>query len=88
MPINRRNFLTGTALAVSGLRPASAQADYIAELMGFPGTKYADQVDSTTQALDYIRTTYASDNWINTTDWEYVLGAIERAARSPTAVSW
>jgi iron(III) transport system substrate-binding protein len=32
MPINRRNFLTGTALAVMGLRPASAQADHIAEL--------------------------------------------------------
>jgi iron(III) transport system substrate-binding protein len=32
MPIDRRNFLTGTAVALMGLRPASAQADYIAEL--------------------------------------------------------
>jgi len=29
--------------------------EYIAELIGFPGTKYDDQVDSTTQALDYLR---------------------------------
>jgi predicted phage terminase large subunit-like protein len=63
-------------------------ADYIAEFMGFPGTKFTDQVDSTTQALDYIRTTYAADNWINTTDWESVFEAIQRAACSPTMVSW
>src|SRR5271157_4739189 len=29
--------------------------DYIAELTGFPGTRHDDQVDSTTQALDYLR---------------------------------
>jgi phage terminase large subunit-like protein len=29
--------------------------DYVAELTGFPGTKYDDQVDSTTQFLDYMR---------------------------------
>ena len=29
--------------------------DYIAELIGFPGVKHDDQVDSTTQALDYLR---------------------------------
>jgi predicted phage terminase large subunit-like protein len=29
-------------------------ADYIRELTTFPGTKYDDQVDSTTQALDYM----------------------------------
>jgi hypothetical protein len=29
--------------------------DYIAELTGFSGTKYDDQVDSTTQFLDYMR---------------------------------
>jgi predicted phage terminase large subunit-like protein len=28
--------------------------DYVAELTGFPGTKFADQVDSTAQALDHI----------------------------------
>ena len=27
--------------------------DYVAELTGFPGTKFDDQVDSTTQFLDY-----------------------------------
>ena len=38
--------------------------DYVNELTGFPGTKYADQVDSTTQFLDYIgtkRPMYVSD---------------------------
>ena len=29
--------------------------DYITELIGFPGVKHDDQVDSTTQALDYLR---------------------------------
>ena len=32
MPIHRRSFLAGSAAALMGLRPASAQADYIAEL--------------------------------------------------------
>jgi len=29
--------------------------EYLAELTGFPGSRYADQVDSTTQALDHLR---------------------------------
>jgi predicted phage terminase large subunit-like protein len=29
--------------------------EYITELIGFPGVKHDDQVDSTTQALDYLR---------------------------------
>ena len=29
--------------------------EYVTELVGFPGTKHDDQVDSTTQALDYLR---------------------------------
>jgi predicted phage terminase large subunit-like protein len=29
--------------------------DYIIELIGFPGTRHDDQVDSTTQALDFLR---------------------------------
>ena len=29
--------------------------EYVLELIGFPGTKHDDQVDSTTQALDYLR---------------------------------
>jgi phage terminase large subunit-like protein len=31
-------------------------AEYVNELTTFPGAKYDDQVDSTTQALDHIRT--------------------------------
>jgi len=39
------------------LLPANAPwlDDYLVELIGFPGTKHDDQVDSTTQALDYLR---------------------------------
>ena len=42
------------------LLPRSAPwlQDYVAELIGFPGSRYADQVDSTTQALDHLRTNY------------------------------
>ena len=29
--------------------------DYVGELTGFPGTKFDDQVDSTTQALEYLQ---------------------------------
>jgi predicted phage terminase large subunit-like protein len=29
--------------------------EYVKEITGFPGTKYDDQVDSTTQALDYLQ---------------------------------
>jgi predicted phage terminase large subunit-like protein len=29
--------------------------DYVAELTGFPGTKFNDQVDSTTQALQFLK---------------------------------
>lgn len=36
-------------------RQASWLNDYVAEITGFPGTKYDDQVDSTTQALAYLR---------------------------------
>jgi predicted phage terminase large subunit-like protein len=30
-------------------------ADYVAEITGFPGTRFDDQVDSTAQALDHMR---------------------------------
>src|SRR4051794_13738012 len=30
-------------------------ADYVTELTSFPGSRYDDQVDSTTQALDHLR---------------------------------
>jgi phage terminase large subunit-like protein len=29
--------------------------EYVAEITGFPGSRHADQVDSTTQALDHLR---------------------------------
>lgn len=35
---------------------ASWLTDYVAEITGFPGAKYDDQVDSTTQALAYLST--------------------------------
>jgi predicted phage terminase large subunit-like protein len=38
-------------------------ADYVRELTTFPGTKYDDQVDSTTQALNYLRTNNSGDIW-------------------------
>ena len=46
--------------------------DYIAELTGFPGSRYADQVDSTTQALDYLQNVYSRRSWISLVDWEEV----------------
>jgi predicted phage terminase large subunit-like protein len=46
-------------------RKAPWLADYIAELTGFPGSRHTDQVDSTTQALNDLRTTFARENWIN-----------------------
>lgn len=39
---------------------ASWLDDYRTELIGFPGTKYNDQVDSTSQALEYIKNKYNS----------------------------
>jgi predicted phage terminase large subunit-like protein len=36
-------------------RHAHWLADYVAELTGFPGTKFDDQVDSTTQALQFLK---------------------------------
>ncbi len=47
------------------LLPRSAPwlADYINELTGFPGTRYDDQVDSTTQFLDYIRSDESLEIW-------------------------
>lgn len=37
-------------------RTASWRDDYVREITGFPGTKYDDQVDSTTQALELLKT--------------------------------
>jgi phage terminase large subunit-like protein len=39
-------------------------SDYVRELTTFPGTKYDDQVDSTTQALDYMTRNNSLDIWV------------------------
>jgi predicted phage terminase large subunit-like protein len=44
-------------------RAASWLADYMTELIAFPGSRHADQVDSTTQALDYIRSNSNAFIW-------------------------
>ena len=38
--------------------------EYVRELTTFPGTKYDDQVDSTTQALDHLKTNSNLDVWM------------------------
>ena len=40
---------------MTGDARARAIVEYVVELVGFPGTKYDNQVDSTTQALDHMR---------------------------------
>jgi predicted phage terminase large subunit-like protein len=37
--------------------------EYVAEITGFPGSRYADQVDSTTQALDHLRQNGDGNIW-------------------------
>jgi hypothetical protein len=48
---------SATSLANKVLLPKDAAwlHDFIAEVTGFPGSRYADQVDWTTQALGYLR---------------------------------
>ena len=41
--------------AMTGDARAGAIVEYVVNLVSFPGTKYDDQVDSTTQALDHMR---------------------------------
>jgi predicted phage terminase large subunit-like protein len=57
-----------TALFESGrvLLPASATwlEEYVRELTSFPGAKYDDQVDSTTQALDYLKKNSGLGVWL------------------------
>jgi predicted phage terminase large subunit-like protein len=59
---------TQTALFESGrvLLPISAPwlDEYVRELAGFPGSKYDDQVDSTTQALDYLKKNGSLEMWL------------------------
>jgi hypothetical protein len=47
------------------LLPSSAPwlTEYVTEITGFPGTKYDDQVDSTTQALAYMRGSNNLEIW-------------------------
>jgi predicted phage terminase large subunit-like protein len=67
-----------TAVFEDGLvllpKQAAWLGDYVAEITGFPGSRYADQVDSTTQALDYLQTT-ARRSW-SEVDWDKVLARI------------
>jgi len=57
-------------------------SEYINELTGFPGSRYADQVDSTTQALDYLQSAYWK-NWMSWVDWDAVIRSFEpQASRS------
>jgi predicted phage terminase large subunit-like protein len=44
-------------------RKAQWLADYVTELTGFPGTKYDDQVDSTTQALSHLNLPSGLEVW-------------------------
>jgi len=44
-------------------RSAHWLADYVVELTGFPGTKYDDQVDSTTQALVHLKEPSSLEVW-------------------------
>jgi len=52
-------------------RSAPWLADYIHELTTFPGTQYNDQVDSTTQFLDFISKDNGLDIWekLGRIDW-------------------
>jgi DNA-directed RNA polymerase specialized sigma24 family protein len=46
-------------------REAPWLADYLHELSTFPNAKYDDQVDSTSQALDWIKRALRSSNVLN-----------------------
>jgi phage terminase large subunit-like protein len=57
-----------TAMFENGLvflpRTVSWLNDYVHELTGFPGTRHDDQVDSTTQFLDYIGKNHSLEVWM------------------------
>jgi len=76
---------TQTAVFENGrvLLPKEAPwlAEYINELTGFPGSRYADQVDSTTQALDYLQNIYSRENWMDSVDWDSLLAALRANPR-------
>jgi predicted phage terminase large subunit-like protein len=55
-------FESGTVLLP---RQASWLDDYVHEITTFPGTKFDDQVDSTTQAIDHLKTHRSARVWAN-----------------------
>jgi len=55
-------FESGRALLP---RSASWLDEYVREITGFPGTKHDDQVDSTTQALDHLKSNRSMLVWAN-----------------------
>ena len=44
-------------------RSASWLDEYVRELTSFPGSKYDDQVDSTTQGLDHLKSNRSLQVW-------------------------
>jgi predicted phage terminase large subunit-like protein len=56
-----------TAMFENGIvrlpRSAPWLHEYVQELISFPGSKYDDQVDSTTQVLDYLRVDDTLEVW-------------------------
>ena len=44
-------------------RQAPWLAEYTLELTGFPGSKHDDQVDSTTQAIEYLKNKSSLEIW-------------------------
>jgi predicted phage terminase large subunit-like protein len=56
-------------------------SEYINEITGFPGSRYVDQVDSTTQALDYLQTAYR-DDWMSRVDWNALIRSELQSSRS------
>jgi phage terminase large subunit-like protein len=57
--------------------------EYIAELTGFPGTRHDDQVDSTTQALDYLRNNGDVFIWARLGAMDDPFGALARSLWPP-----
>ena len=57
-----------TAMFENGIvhlpREAPWLHDYVQELTSFPGSKFDDQVDSTTQVLDYLRVDNSLEVWM------------------------
>lgn len=56
-------------------------ADYLHELLAFPGGRYDDQVDSTAQALDWIGTPKPNDGF-----YQYILQELERMRKEGTLI--